>query len=148
MERGETQGICHTFSSFRNAHADLLRDGKVRIILHAEEAAFPYVKNVPSVYDYAKTEEQKQMMRFAFSSVEFGRPYVVPPGVPADRLALLRKAFKETLDDPELKAESEKQKLDMTYRPPEELEALVTQLYAMPKPLIKKAQELMPSAGD
>jgi hypothetical protein len=49
------------------------------------------------------------------------------------------------LDDPELKAEADKQKLDMTYRPPRELEALVTQLYAMPKDLIKKAQELMPA---
>jgi tripartite-type tricarboxylate transporter receptor subunit TctC len=148
MERGETQGICHTFSSFRNAHADLLRDGKVRIILHAEEAAFPYAENVPSVYDFAKTEEQKQLMRFAFSSVEFGRPYVVPPGIPADRLSLLRKAFKAALDDPGLKAEADRQALDMTYRPPQELEALVSQLYAMPKDLIKKAQELMPSAGD
>lgn len=148
MERGETQGICHTFSSFRNAHADLIRDGKVRILLHAEEAAFPYVDNVPSVYDYAKTEEQKQLMRFAFSSVEFGRPYVAPPGIPADRLAALRKAFKATLDDPELKAESEKLALDMTYRPPEDLQKLVGQLYATPKELLKQAQELMPSAGD
>jgi tripartite-type tricarboxylate transporter receptor subunit TctC len=145
MERGETQGVCHTFSSFRNAHAELLRDGKVRILLHAEETAFPYAENVPSVYDYAKTEEQKQIMRFAFSSVEFGRPYVVPPGVPADRLAVLRKAFKDALDDPQLKAESEKQVLDMTYRPPEELEKLVAQLYAMPKDLIAQAQKLMPS---
>jgi tripartite-type tricarboxylate transporter receptor subunit TctC len=145
MERGETQGVCHTFSSFRNAHAELLRDGKVRILLHAEETAFPYAENVPSVYDYAKTEEQKQIMRFAFSSVEFGRPYVVPPGVPADRLAVLRKAFKDALNDPQLKAESEKQVLDMTYRPPEELEKLVAQLYAMPKDLIAQAQKLMPS---
>jgi tripartite-type tricarboxylate transporter receptor subunit TctC len=146
MERGETAGICHTFSSFRNAHADLLSEGKVRILLHAEEAAFPYASNVPSVYDYAKTEEQKQLMRFAFSSVEFGRPYVAPPGVPKDRVAALRKAFAATLADPELKAESEKLKLDMTFRPPEDLEKLVAQLYATPKDLLARAQELMPSA--
>ena len=148
MERGETQGICHTFSSFRNAHADMLRDGRVKILLHAEEAAFPYADNIPSVYDFAKTEEQKQLMRFAFSSVEFGRPYVTPPGVPADRLAFLRKAFKDTLNDPELKAEADKLVLDMTYRPPEDLEKLVAQLYATPKDLLKQAQDLMPAAGD
>lgn len=146
MERGETQGICHSYGSFNNAHADLMRDGKVRILLHAEEAAFTDAPNVPSVYDFAKTEAQKQIMRFAFSSVEFGRPYVVPPGVPADRLAVLRKAFKDTLNDPALMAESAKLSLDMAYRPPEDLEKLVAQLYATPKDLIKVAQELMPSA--
>ncbi len=148
MERGETQGICHSFSSFRNTHSDMLRDGRVRILLHAEEAAFPYAPNVPSVYDFAKTEEQKQLMRFAFSSVEFGRPYVTPPDVPAERVALLRKAFKDTLNDPELKTESDKLALDMTYRPPEDLEKLVSQLYATPKNLLERARELMPAAGE
>ncbi len=148
MERSETQGICHSFGSFRNAHSDMLRDGRVRIILHAEEAAFPYAEVVPSVYAFAKTEEQKQLMRFAFSSVEFGRPYVTPPGVPADRVAFLRKVFKETLNDPELQAEADKLALDMTYRPPEDLEKLVSQLYATPSNLLERARELMPAAGD
>ena len=146
MERNETQGICHTFGSFQNAHAELIRDGKVRVILHAEEAAFTALPNIPSVYDFAKTEEQKQLMRFAFSSVEFGRPYVVPPGVPADRLMVLRQAFKDTLNDPALKAEAAKLSLDMTYRPPEDLVKLVSQLYDTPKDLLKQAQELMPTA--
>ena len=148
MERHETNGICHTYGSFQNAHAELIRDGKVRIILHAEEAAFTAVPNVPSVYDFAKTEEQKQLMRFAFSSVEFGRPYVFPPGVPADRLTVFRQAFKDTLNDPALKAEAAKLSLDMTYRPPEDLVKLVSQLYGTPKDLLKQAQELMPAAGD
>lgn len=148
MERGETHGICHTFGSFKNAHAELIRDGKVRVLLHAEEAAFTEVPNVPSVYDYAKTEAQKQLMRFAFSSVEFGRPYVAPPGVPSDRIAALRQAFKVTLDDAELKAESAKLSLDMTYRPPEDLERLVAQLYGTPRELIAQARDLMPAAGE
>lgn len=146
MERNETNGICHTFGSFQNAHAELIRDGKVRVILHAEEAAFTAIPNVPSVYDFAKTEEQKQLMRFAFSSVEFGRPYVFPPGVPADRLTAFRQAFKDSLNDPGLRAEAEKLSLDMTYRPPEDLVKLVSQLYETPKDLLKQAQELMPTA--
>ena len=43
---------------------------------------------VPSIFDYAKTEEQRQLMRFIFSSTEFGRPYIFPPDVPKDRVAV------------------------------------------------------------
>ena len=88
------------------------------------------------------------MMRFIFSSVEFGRPYVAPPAIPADRLAALRTAFADTLKDPELVAEANKQKLDMTYRSPDELLALVQKLYATPPDIIAQAQELMPTSGD
>jgi tripartite-type tricarboxylate transporter receptor subunit TctC len=148
LERGEVQGICHTFSLFRNTHADLIKDGKIRVLLHAEEAAFPDMPEVPSVYAYAKSEEQKQMMRFIFSSVEFGRPYVAPPGIPAERLATLRSAFADAFKDPELLAEAAKLKLDVTYRSPDELMALVGKLYATPPAIIAQAQELMPAAGD
>ena len=88
------------------------------------------------------------MMRFIFSSVEFGRPYVAPPAIPADRLAALRAAFAAALKDTDLLADADKQKLDMTYRSPEELEALVGKLYATPPDIIAQAQELMPAAGD
>jgi tripartite-type tricarboxylate transporter receptor subunit TctC len=148
LERNETQGICHTFSLFRNAHAEMITDGRIRVLLHAEEAAFPDMPEVPSIYDYAKTEEQKQMMRFIFSSVEFGRPYVSPPAIPPDRLAALRAAFAASFKDRELLAEADKLKLDVTYRSPTELEALVEKLYATPADIIAQAQELMPAAGD
>ncbi len=148
VERGETQGICHTYSLFQTTHAELIKSGLLHILFHAEEAAFPDNPNVPSIYASAKTEAQKQMMRFIFSSVEFGRPYVAPPAIPADRLAALRTAFADTLKDPELVAEANKQKLDMTYRSPDELLALVQKLYATPPDIIAQAQELMPTSGD
>jgi tripartite-type tricarboxylate transporter receptor subunit TctC len=148
VERGELQGICHTYSLFQSTHADLVKSGKIRILLHAEEAAFPDNPGVPSVYQFAKTEEQKQMMRFIFSSVEFGRPYVAPPGIPADRLTALRSAFASALKDQGLLDDAEKQKIDMTYLPPDQLEALVNKLFATPREIIAQAQELMPEAGD
>ena len=51
---------------------------------------------MPSIFDFAKTDEQRQLMRFVFSSTEFGRPYVLPPDVPKERVAIMRKAFAET----------------------------------------------------
>jgi tripartite-type tricarboxylate transporter receptor subunit TctC len=147
LERKEVDGICHTYSLFRTSHASLMNEGKVRILLHAEESDFPDDPRVPSVYRYAKTERQKQVLRFIFSSVEFGRPYVAPPGIPEDRAAALRSAFEAALKDPGLVAEAEKAKVDMTYRPPDLLLGLVQALYATPKDLIAEAQELMPEAG-
>jgi tripartite-type tricarboxylate transporter receptor subunit TctC len=148
LERDEVQGICHTFSLFRNTHAELISDGHIRVLFHAEEAAFPDMPQVPSIYDSANTEEQKQMMRFIFSSVEFGRPYVAPPAIPPDRLSALRSAFASALKDPELLAEADKLRLDVTYRSPDELVALVDKLYSTPPEIIAQAQELMPAAGD
>ena len=100
----------------------ILREGKIRFILRAEEAAIPEIKEVPSIFDFAKTSEQRQLMRFVFSSVEFGRPYAFPPETPRDRVDLVRRAIAEAVKDPELIAEADKMNLDMSYRPPEHLE--------------------------
>ena len=78
MQRGEVYGVCATYGQFR-VFENLLRDGKLRFLLRAEEAVIPEIPDVPSIYDYAKTEEQRRFMRFVFSSTEFGRPYVLPP---------------------------------------------------------------------
>jgi tripartite-type tricarboxylate transporter receptor subunit TctC len=144
MERGEVQGVCATYGQFR-IYEQLLREGKMRFILRAEEAAIPEIKEVPSIFDFAKTNEQRQLMRFVFSSVEFGRPYVLPPGTPKARVDTLRKAFADTLHDPELVAEADKLKLDMTYRPPEELERLVANLYETPLEMVEAVKKLVPS---
>ena len=101
------------------------KEGKLRYLLRAEESPLPGVPDVPSVYDFAKTDEQKQLMRFIFSSTEFGRPYLFPPGVPQDRVDFMRKAIERAVKNPELLAEAGKMKLDMVYRPPEHLEQVV-----------------------
>jgi len=147
LERGEVEGICHTGGVFQSHHAQMVKDGQLKILLHVEEAEYAEDPSVPSIYQFAKTEKQKQMLRFLFSSTEFGRPYVVPPGVPPERLAALRKAFADTLKDPELIAEAKKASVDMTYRPPQELEKLVQALYATPKETIDELEKIVPAGG-
>ena len=87
------------------------------------------------------------MLRFLFSSTEFGRPYVLPPGAPPERLAALRKAFADTLTDPGLIEEAKRASVDMTYRPPQELEKLVQALYATPKETIDEFEKIVPAGG-
>jgi tripartite-type tricarboxylate transporter receptor subunit TctC len=143
-ERGEVQGLCASLGQFRS-YDRLLKEGKLRIIWRAEEAVMPEIPDVPSVYDYAKTEEQRQFMRLVFSSVEFGRFYVLPPDAPKERAELLRRAIAAAVKDPELIAEADKMKLDMSYRSPEHLERLIAKLYATPPAVIEAVKKLVPN---
>jgi tripartite-type tricarboxylate transporter receptor subunit TctC len=144
IERGEVQGVCMSYGQFTN-YESLIRDGKLRILLHAEETPVATLPDVPSIYDYAKTDEQRQFLRFIFSSVEFGRPYVFPPDVPKERVALMRKAFAEVARVPEMRAEAERLKLDMSYHTPEHLERLVAALYDTPPAMIEAVKKLVPN---
>lgn len=148
MQQGEVQGVCHTYGLFQTVQASLVKTGAIRILLHVEETPLADAPQIPSAYDYAKDERRKQLLRFAFASVEFGRPYVAPPDVPPERLAALRQAFADTLADPALIEEARRTGLDMTYRPPQALEKLVMDLYATPRALIAEAQEMLPTPGN
>jgi tripartite-type tricarboxylate transporter receptor subunit TctC len=144
IERGELQGVCSSYSQFRSFDR-LFREGKLRILFRVEEAAIPDRPDVASVFDQAKTDEQRQLMRFVFSSVEFGRPYVFPPGVPGERVELMRNAIAAAVKDPELLAEAEKMKLDMAYREPHHLEQLIANLYATPPAMVEIVRKLVPN---
>ena len=87
---------------------------------------------IPRTADFATTEEQRQILELVYSQGVFGRPYVLPPGVPADRVAALRKAFMEALHDKALLADAAKMKLDIDAMPGGDLQALVAKLFALP----------------
>jgi tripartite-type tricarboxylate transporter receptor subunit TctC len=144
MERGEVEGMCSAYAQFRN-HDAWIREGKLRVFVRLEEAPIAELPDVPSVYADAKTDEQRQFLRFVLSSTEFGRPVVLPPDVPKDRVAALRKAFADALHDGELQAEATRMKLDMTFRPPEELERLVMGLYETPPAMVETIKKLVPN---
>lgn len=142
--RGESQGVCASYGQFRIVD-QLIREGKLVFLLRAEEAPIPEIPDVPSIFDYAKTDEQRALMRFAFASTEFGRPYAFPPGVPQDRVSVIRKAMADAAHDPQLLAEASRAKLDMTYTPPEMLERLVAKLYETPPALVATIKSILPN---
>jgi tripartite-type tricarboxylate transporter receptor subunit TctC len=144
IERGEVEGVCMSYAQF-NDYQHLVREGKLRILLHAEETPISDIPQVPSIYAFARSEEQRQLLRFVFASAEFGRPYVLPPEVSADRVALLRRAFADLAGDPQMQADAEKAKIDMTYLPPERLEQLVASLYHTPSELIESVRKIVPN---
>jgi tripartite-type tricarboxylate transporter receptor subunit TctC len=144
IERGEVQGVCMSYAQFNN-YQTLIRDGKLRILFHAEETPVPELPNVPSIYAQATTDAQRQLLRFVFSSGEFGRPYVFPPEVPQDRVDAMRKAFVAVAQDADMLAEAAKIKMDMTFHSPEHLQKLVESLYQTPPELIDTVKKLVPN---
>jgi len=141
LERGEIEGLCSGLSPLRTTHAPLLKEGRIRLILHSGTAPLPEAPEVPSFQDFAKSDKPRQMLKFLFANDDFGRPYFAPPGIPADRLAALRASFAAALNDPALTADAVRAQLDMTYRPPEALEAYVRELFATPPDVIREVQE-------
>jgi tripartite-type tricarboxylate transporter receptor subunit TctC len=144
MERNEIQGMCGMdWSSFLTQQRDWIASGFARLLAQEDLKGHPEMNKVgvPLTISFAKTEEDRQVMEMIYSQNLFGRPYLVAPGVPADRVAALRKAFATMLRDNALLAEAEKSGLDIGPMDGEELQALVAKLYALPPKVIERAKQ-------
>jgi tripartite-type tricarboxylate transporter receptor subunit TctC len=144
MERGEVSGRCGwSWSSVISTRPDWMKDKKVNVLVQLSLAKHEDLPDVPLVTDLAKTPEQKAMLRLVFARQVMGRPFVGPPGIPADRLAALRKAFLDTQKDAQFLEEAKKSLLEITPVPGEKIEELVKEAYATPKPIVDKVAELL-----
>ena len=110
MERGEVQGICVTLDALRGARPGWIETGKMKVLFNTEQMALTDLK-APSIFELARTDEQRRILALYASSVELGRPIVAPPGVPDERVLALRGAFENAMAAPALRREAEKQHL-------------------------------------
>lgn len=141
MERGELEGICGIYwSTLKAQRADWLRDGILRPLIQLALDKHPEYPNVPLILDFARTPEERGALELVFAPMALARPFVGPPGVPADRLEYLRRAFKTTLEDPEFKAEAERVKLEVSPMFADEIGALLTRLYQTPTNIVERAK--------
>ena len=141
MERGELQGICQTTSAFQSAAQRLLDDGTFRLLFTTEPDPVPELK-VPTIFAYAKTDEQREILEVHASSLEIGRPMLAPPNVPADRVAALRQAFDAAMRDPALLDEARQMKLTVAARSGEAIAAAIGKVAALPGELVAKAAQM------
>lgn len=116
MERGEVQGRCGwSWSSVKSNHPDWVEDGDINLLLQMSLEKHPDLPDVPLVTELAETKEQAQVLNLLFARQVMGRPFVAPPGVPAERLAMLRQAFADTVKDPEFLQDIKNQNLEISY---------------------------------
>jgi len=147
IDRGEVQGACLSAASIFQARGEALRSGRLRLILQGGLAPDPRFPDVPFVLDLASTDEQRQALRFVYAGETFGRPYVAPPGVPAERLAALREAFSATFADAEFLTDAARQGLDVRPISGLEMTAMIEQMARTPKPIIERVAALMQRFG-
>jgi tripartite-type tricarboxylate transporter receptor subunit TctC len=135
MERGEVQGICLAYDSLMRGN--LARSGEINVLLQAALAPDPRV-HAPMALDAARSPEDRQSLELFFARAAVGRPFVAPPGVPADRLAAIRRAFAATLRDPAFLDEAKKLELNVVPIGAEEILGIVMKAYAAPPEIIRR----------
>jgi len=134
MERGEVMGRCGwSWSSVVATHKAWVDDKKINILVQLSLTKHADLPNVPLVMDFAKTDEERQIFRLVFARQPMGRPFLAPPGVPAERTASLRKAFMDTMKDPAFLAEAEKMQLEINPVAGDAVQAIVQDVYQTPK---------------
>jgi tripartite-type tricarboxylate transporter receptor subunit TctC len=143
LERGEVQGACGIgWTGIEVMHPDWFKNDTVRVLvqLSTKGQADLNKRGVPRAEEFARTEDDRRVIQLVFSQGIFGRPYVLPPGVPPERVTMLRQAFIAALNDKNLRAEADKMQFDVDPMPGEELQKLVSDLYATPPHLIERAR--------
>ena len=140
MERGELHGFCGSYLSMHQTPG-WLESRRLRVLFNLVRTPIAETK-APSIFQFTKTEEQQKLLALYSSSVELGRPIAAPPGVPTDRVAALRKAFEETMSDPDLLKEAEKQKLEVSLVTGQQVESLIRNLMSTPPDFVDKLNKL------
>ena len=101
MEKGEVDAeFGWSWGAMKATKKSWIEQNKLNIVLQIGPAKSPELPDVPSIMDYAKNDLDRNALELLLAPDAFAWPFVVPPGVPADRIALLRAAFDETMKDP------------------------------------------------
>lgn len=141
MQRGEVAGRNNTWSSWKVTKRDWLANKEINILAYAgpRPADLP---GVPNLEDLAKNDEDRKIIALLLSGTKLGRPLAFMPGVPADRVAAVRKAFLDMANDPEFRKETAAANIEVDPVPGEVMQKVVAEVLATPKPLIDRARPL------
>jgi hypothetical protein len=96
---------------------------------------------VPEVWKYLQSADDRKVIELIVAQQIVGRPYVAPPGIPADRLKALRDGFARTFEDKAFLADATKMRIDIEPLDGVKVQALIAKLYASPKDIVEKARQ-------
>jgi tripartite-type tricarboxylate transporter receptor subunit TctC len=146
VDRNEVHGACGIgWTGFTTLYPHWFEKKLVTMTLqlsvkgHAELNAM----GVPLATQFARSKEDRQAMELVLSQGVFGRPFVLPPGVPQERTDALRKAFMAAMTDPALLSDAKKANLDLEALSGSDLQTLIASLYALPPSVVEQAKQSM-----
>lgn len=141
MERGEVAGFgANGWLSLKSLKSDWITDGKVRIVMQYAMQRSPQFPDVPAIGELVKTDADRRAIEMMVTRLQFGRPFFLPPDVPALRVEALRRAFDATMKDPAYLADAEKAKLDVAPMRGEEIGPLAAQVLATPPEIVARVR--------
>ncbi len=144
IESGEVDGRCGwSYGAAKATKPDWFADKKLNVLVQTGLHKNPELPDVPLIIDLGKTAEQSQILKVVFSRQEFGWPFTAPPDVPEDRKLALRRAFDETLRDPEFLEDAQKIGAEINPMSGAEFEKLIADIYSTPDDVVAKVRELM-----
>jgi len=141
---GEVAGLSNSWQSFRATWRKELETGEALVVLQLSAKPHPDLAKVPLAINLAKTEEAKKLiLAVAQAHGAAVRPYVLPPATPKDRVEILRRAFMETVKDPELLGEAGKANLEINAGSGEDLEHNVRELLRLDSAVVTRLKEIL-----
>jgi hypothetical protein len=147
IERSEVEGRGGVpWSAIKATSAQKLADGKIKVILQMALSPNPELPDVPSLLDLVKNDVHRQVLELLFARSEMGRPYVLPPGVAPERVAMLRKAFMDTTKDADFLSEAQRHDFEIDVMDGEEMQKLMKQLYSKPQSVYDEAKRAIKEA--
>jgi len=143
VERGEAEGTCLSSATILAAHPDWIKEHKLNWLIVLSNRPDPLLPGTPIAAQYVKTDEDKKVLDLIVSQLAMGRPYVLPPDVPADRVEALRTSFMETMKDPDFLAEAPKENMIVDPSDHVEMEQMINYTYSIPDNIVTKAKNLI-----
>ncbi len=143
MERGEVQARAFSIGSITSQHPDWITAHKAAFLAQSGAKRDKVLPDVPLLTELARNDEQRQIFKLIASVPALGQPYLAPPGVPADRLAVLRNAFAATLADPAFLAEAKKIRFAIEPMSADDVAQIVHETVHAPPDIIAKAKAAM-----
>lgn len=142
MERGEVEGRCMGWAGLKGTVPQWLEQKKINILVQLATTKHPELPDVPLVTDIVKSEEDRKALTLLFGTQIMGRPYVAPPGLPQDRVAILRTAFDKTMKDPAFVADARSKRLEVDPVSGQQIEKRLQELHQIPKDIVKRVVQL------
>jgi tripartite-type tricarboxylate transporter receptor subunit TctC len=144
MEKGEVDAeFGWSWGAVKATKKNWLDQNKINIVLQIGTAKSPELPSVPSIMDYARNDLDRHALELLLAPDAFAWPFVVPPGVPADRIALLRAAFDETMKDPSFVSDAEHLYLQVNPMSGAAMQARIEHILGFDASVISRAKELV-----
>ena len=142
LERGEIDTICgFDWASVKAQRPNFVRERKINILVQAGLEPFPELTQlgVPEIWKFTQGDRNRDIIRLVVAQQLFGRPFMVPPGTPKERVDILRAAFDKAFTDPELLADAAKMGADITPASGLKVQQTIQNMYGASPDLVSAA---------